>query len=134
MAPSSSARWPSTRTSTDSAKCEALRASSSCWPRSSSEAPTAFGETGGALGSFDSMQVLDAAMPPALPPYAPWHTRRPPMPRTALDLVATCAPGLEEILDGELAAMGVGEEERAREVGAVAFRGGWETCWRANWR
>src|ERR1700704_6123612 len=37
-APSSSARWPSTRTSTDSATCEALRASSSRWPRSSSEA------------------------------------------------------------------------------------------------
>jgi putative N6-adenine-specific DNA methylase len=49
-----------------------------------------------------------------------------------LDLVATCAPGLEEILDGELAAMGVAE--RARETGAVAFRGGWEDCWRANWR
>jgi putative N6-adenine-specific DNA methylase len=56
------------------------------------------------------------------------------MPRAApqLDLVATCALGLEEILDGELAAMGVGE--RARETGAVAFRGGWADCWRANWR
>src|SRR5205807_4131179 len=47
----SSARWPSTRTSTDSATCEALRASSSRWPRNSSEAFTAFGETGGALGA-----------------------------------------------------------------------------------
>src|SRR5207253_642595 len=46
-APNSSARWPSTRTSTDSATCEALRASSSRWPRNSSEAFTAFGETHG---------------------------------------------------------------------------------------
>jgi len=30
--------WPSTRTSTDSATCEAPRASSSRWPRNSSEA------------------------------------------------------------------------------------------------
>ena len=45
------ARWPSTRTGTDSATCEALRASSSRWPRNSSEAFTAFGETGGALGA-----------------------------------------------------------------------------------
>jgi hypothetical protein len=36
-APNSSARWPSTRTSTDSVTCEALRASSSRWPRNSSE-------------------------------------------------------------------------------------------------
>src|SRR5437867_132099 len=50
-APNSSARWPSTRTCTDSATCEALRASSSRWPRNSSEAFTAFGETGGALGA-----------------------------------------------------------------------------------
>src|SRR5918911_5484231 len=41
-APNSSARWSSTRTSTDSATCEALRASSSRWPRNSSEAFTAF--------------------------------------------------------------------------------------------
>lgn len=54
------------------------------------------------------------------------------MPRPALDLVATCAPGLEEILAGELLAMGVAEP--VREAGAVAFRGGWETCWRASWR
>ena len=44
-APNSSARWPSSRTSTDSATCEALRASSSRWLRNSSEAFTAFGET-----------------------------------------------------------------------------------------
>src|SRR5437899_614872 len=49
--PNSSARWPSTRTSTDSATCEALRASLSRWPRNSSEAFTAFRETGGALGA-----------------------------------------------------------------------------------
>src|SRR5437870_2173254 len=42
-APNSSARWPSTRTSTDSATCEALRGSSSRWPKNSSEAFTAFG-------------------------------------------------------------------------------------------
>jgi hypothetical protein len=51
MAPNSSARWPSTRTCRDSATCEALRASSSRWPRNSSETFTAFGETGGALGA-----------------------------------------------------------------------------------
>jgi catechol 2,3-dioxygenase-like lactoylglutathione lyase family enzyme len=34
----SSARWPSTRTSTGSATCEAQRASSSRWPRNSSDA------------------------------------------------------------------------------------------------
>jgi hypothetical protein len=39
-APNSSARWSSTRTSTDSATCEALRASSSRWPRNSSEITT----------------------------------------------------------------------------------------------
>jgi 23S rRNA G2445 N2-methylase RlmL len=49
-----------------------------------------------------------------------------------LALVATCASGLEEILDGELAALGVAERERQR--GAVRFAGGWRECWRANWR
>jgi catechol 2,3-dioxygenase-like lactoylglutathione lyase family enzyme len=39
-APNSSARWPSTRTSTGSATCEALRASSSRWPRNSADAFT----------------------------------------------------------------------------------------------
>src|SRR6185503_2441138 len=38
-APNSSARWPSTRTCTDSATCEALRASSSRWPRNSNARP-----------------------------------------------------------------------------------------------
>src|SRR6266536_2551957 len=61
-APNSSARWPSTRTSTDSATREALRASSSRWPRYSSEALTAFGETGVAR------QELGVALHPVLPP------------------------------------------------------------------
>src|SRR5215813_2577292 len=39
-APNWSARWPSTRTSTDSATCAALQASSSRWPRNFSEAFT----------------------------------------------------------------------------------------------
>ncbi|PYQ62701.1 MAG: hypothetical protein DMF53_12375 [Acidobacteria bacterium] len=47
-------------------------------------------------------------------------------------LVATCVLGLEEILEGELRAMGVRDPERQR--GAVAFTGGWTDCWRANWR
>src|SRR4051794_24932816 len=49
-----------------------------------------------------------------------------------LGLIATCVLGLEEILEGELRAMGVKEPERQR--GAVAFTGDWEDCWRANWR
>ncbi len=49
-----------------------------------------------------------------------------------LALAATCAAGLEELLDGELAALGV--EERERQRGAVRFAGGWRECWRANWR
>jgi len=49
-----------------------------------------------------------------------------------LALVATCASGLEEILDGELDALGVAARERQR--GAVRFAGGWRECWRANWR
>ncbi len=49
-----------------------------------------------------------------------------------LALVATCASGLEEILDGELDALGVMARERQR--GAVRFAGGWRECWRANWR
>src|SRR5258706_7251196 len=58
--PNSSVRWPSTRTCTDSATCEALRASSSRWPRNSCEACTAFGETGGAFGAQASDSVVDA--------------------------------------------------------------------------
>src|ERR1700738_3426880 len=49
-APNSSARWPSTRTSTDSATCEALRASSSRWPRNSSEAFAAVRDRGDGFG------------------------------------------------------------------------------------
>jgi 23S rRNA G2445 N2-methylase RlmL len=49
-----------------------------------------------------------------------------------LALVATCASGLEQILDDELAALGV--EARECQRGAVRFAGGWRDCWRANWR
>jgi 23S rRNA G2445 N2-methylase RlmL len=49
-----------------------------------------------------------------------------------LALVATCAAGLEEILDGELDGLGMAARERQR--GAVRFAGGWRECWRANWR
>jgi len=50
----------------------------------------------------------------------------------SLGLIATCVLGLEEILEGELRALGVEELERQR--GAVAFTGSWKDCWRANWR
>lgn len=50
----------------------------------------------------------------------------------ALSLVATCVLGLEEILEGELRALGAAHV--AREKGAVTFTGTWEDCWRANWR
>lgn len=49
-----------------------------------------------------------------------------------LQLVATCALGLEEILEQELLGLGVAEPRRER--GAVTFLGSWEDCWRANWR
>src|ERR1700674_3823674 len=49
-----------------------------------------------------------------------------------LALVATCASGLEEMLDGELEALGVASRQRQR--GGVRFAGGWPECWRANWR
>src|SRR5437588_8365879 len=49
-AANSSARWPSTRTSTDSATCEALRASSSRWLRNSSEAFAAVRDPGDGFG------------------------------------------------------------------------------------
>jgi 23S rRNA G2445 N2-methylase RlmL len=55
-----------------------------------------------------------------------------PVAADRLALVATCAAGLEELLDGELAALGV--EARERQRGAVRFAGGWRECWRANWR
>ncbi len=50
----------------------------------------------------------------------------------SLRLTATCVLGLEEILARELEALGVDAIERQR--GAVTFGGGWEACWRANWR
>jgi putative N6-adenine-specific DNA methylase len=50
----------------------------------------------------------------------------------ALSLVATCVLGLEEILEGELRALGAAG--LARDKGAVTFNGTWEDCWRANWR
>lgn len=49
-----------------------------------------------------------------------------------LRLVATCALGLEELLAGELAALGAARPERQR--GAVSFAGTWTDVWRANWR
>jgi putative N6-adenine-specific DNA methylase len=49
-----------------------------------------------------------------------------------LGLVATCVLGLEEILEGELRTLGVGDLERQR--GAVSFSGDWRDVWRANWR
>ena len=50
----------------------------------------------------------------------------------SLGIVATCVLGLEEILEAELRALGIEETEKQR--GAVAFRGHWKDCWRANWR
>ena len=47
-------------------------------------------------------------------------------------LVATCALGLEELLEGEVRALGV--ENLARERAAVVFSGGWRQLLRANWR
>lgn len=49
-----------------------------------------------------------------------------------LPLVATCALGLEGLLEGELARLGV--ERRERQQGAVTFPGTWKDVWRANWR
>jgi putative N6-adenine-specific DNA methylase len=49
-----------------------------------------------------------------------------------LDLVATCALGLEELLQAELSELGA--EGIVREKGAVRFQGGWPEVWRANWR
>jgi len=48
-----------------------------------------------------------------------------------LRLVATCSPGLEPILAGELEALGVSEIEPARS--AVRFTGRWHDVWRANY-
>jgi 23S rRNA G2445 N2-methylase RlmL len=49
-----------------------------------------------------------------------------------LALVALCAAGLEPFLADELRGLGADGVEAQR--GAVAFRGGWAECWRANWR
>ncbi len=46
-------------------------------------------------------------------------------------LVATCALGIEEILEGELRSLGVSRPERQKA--AVAFTGGWRQLMRANW-
>ncbi len=50
----------------------------------------------------------------------------------SLRLIATCALGLEEILDKELLELGF--ENLRRERGAVAFAGTWRDAWRSNWR
>lgn len=50
----------------------------------------------------------------------------------ALQLVATCALGLEDLLSTELSQLGMEGVEAQR--GAVAFRGSWQACWKANWR
>lgn len=47
-------------------------------------------------------------------------------------MIATCGLGLEEFLARELAEIEVEGIEKQR--GAVAFRGSWRDCWRANWR
>ncbi len=49
-----------------------------------------------------------------------------------LELVATCALGLEGLLEEELARLGVAD--RARHKGAIGFHGDWRDVWRANWR
>ncbi len=49
-----------------------------------------------------------------------------------LPIIATCALGLEEILEGELLALGASGVERHQS--AVAFTGTWEDVYRANWR
>jgi putative N6-adenine-specific DNA methylase len=49
----------------------------------------------------------------------------------SLGLVATCALGVEEFLEAEIANLGVRDAER--DKGAVSFTGSWEVCWRANW-
>jgi putative N6-adenine-specific DNA methylase len=50
----------------------------------------------------------------------------------ALQLIATCVLGLEEILATELRELGALSVEPTR--GAVTFKGSWRDCWRANWR
>ncbi len=50
----------------------------------------------------------------------------------SLPIVATCALGLEEILEGELLALGASGVQR--QQAAVAFTGTWADVYRANWR
>lgn len=49
-----------------------------------------------------------------------------------LELVATCALGLEDLLARELLELGVANPAPLR--GAVGFRGDWVDVWRGNWR
>lgn len=49
-----------------------------------------------------------------------------------LAIVATCALGLEELLEAEL--VGLGASGISRQKGAVAFVGRWPDVWRANYR
>ena len=48
----------------------------------------------------------------------------------SIPLIATCALGLEGLLEGELRGLGVSDVRPER--GAVSFRGSWRDCWRAN--
>ena len=50
----------------------------------------------------------------------------------ALQLVATCGRGLEDLLLAEVTALGTANPRAER--GAVLFSGSWPDCWRANWR
>ena len=50
----------------------------------------------------------------------------------SLDLVATCALGLEEILADELRALDAAAVQT--QTGAVAYAGDWPMVWRTNWR
>ena len=49
-----------------------------------------------------------------------------------LEIVATCALGLEEFLEAELRQLGAEGVEAG--TAAVRFRGRWPEVWRANWR
>ncbi len=48
----------------------------------------------------------------------------------SLPLVATCSRGLEEILAGEIAALGL--KPTGQDRGSVSFEGGWRDVWRTN--
>ena len=49
-----------------------------------------------------------------------------------LQIVATCALGLEEILAAELSELSV--DSPVKEKGAALYQGNWEMVWRCNWR